>query len=392
MSPPQPVIKLRVGRSQERLIASGHPWLFDRGIVSQSGDGPPGSIAVVYDRQDRFLAAGLYDPRSPIRLRILLVRKPAQIDSDWWRARVEVAVGKRAPIASSGTTGYRLIHGESDGIPALVADRYDTTVVVKVYSAAVLPHLEAIAGALQAERIVLRLSRLLKAENTAFEDGQILRGSIPDAPVVFTEHGLRFEADVLHGQKTGFFLDQRENRLRSGSLARGRSVLNVFSYTGGFSVHAAAGGASSVVSLDLNRLALEAAGRNFALNPSLAGVPHETMQGDAFDSLERLNRQRRRFDLVITDPPSFARNQSQREDAIRAYRRLAVLAAGLVNRRGILVSCSCSSRVSRDDFAAAVESALGGDWRLLEQRGHALDHPIGFPEAEYLKTLYHQRG
>lgn len=392
MPPPQPVIKLRVGRSQERLIASGHPWLFDRGIVSQSGDGPPGSIAVVYDRQDRFLAAGLYDPRSPIRLRILLVRKPAQIDSDWWRAQVEVAVGKRASIAESGTTGYRLIHGESDGIPALVADRYDTTVVVKVYSAAVLPHLEAIAGALEAERVVLRLSRLLQAEKTAFEDGQVLRGSRPDAPVVFTEHGLRFEADVLHGQKTGFFLDQRENRLRSGSLARGRSVLNVFSYTGGFSVHAAAGGASSVASLDLNRLALEAAGRNFALNPSLAGVPHETMQGDAFDSLERLNRQRRRFDLVITDPPSFARNQSQREDAIRAYRRLAVLAAGLVNRRGILVSCSCSSRVSRDDFAAAVESALGGDWRLLEQRGHALDHPIGFPEAEYLKTLYHQRG
>ena len=229
------------------------------------------------------------------------------------------------------TTGFRWINGESDGWPGLVLDRYDRTLVLKLYTAAWLPRLEEIAGLITArlrpERIVLRLSRNIQEyakRQFGKADGVILSGPPLEGPVTFLETGLRFEADVLHGQKTGFFLDQRENRRQVEALARGRAVLNAFSFSGGFSLYAARGGARSVTDLDLSAHALAGAKRNFALNAtnaSVASCRHELVQADAFEWLKQ--QPGRRFDLVILDPPSLAKREIERPGAIRAYGGLA---------------------------------------------------------------------
>jgi len=205
---------------------------------------------VIYDRKDAFLAVGLYDADSPIRVRILHAGKPKTIDAKWWHARLEQALARRRGLFDERTTGYRCVNGESDGWPGLVLDRYDSTLVLKLYTAAWLPRLEEVTELINTqlpnERMVLRLSRNIQDAalgRFARNDGQMLRGPSPDGPVIFLESGLRFEADVLRGQKTGFFLDQRENRREVETLARGRRVLNAFSFSGGFSVYAARGGA-----------------------------------------------------------------------------------------------------------------------------------------------------
>jgi 23S rRNA (cytosine1962-C5)-methyltransferase len=209
--------------------------------------------------------------------------------------------------------------------------------------------------------------------------------------VIFQEHGIRFEADVLRGQKTGFFLDQRENRQRVETLARGRTVLNAFSFTGGFSLYAARGGAASVTDLDISSHALLGGERNFALNktdPVIAGCRHESAQGDALDWLKN---SRRNFDLVILDPPSFAKREAERAGAVRAYENLAALGIARLARDGILVACSCSAHVAAAEFFEAVRLAArksGRKFHELETAGHAPDHPATFKEAEYLKAIY----
>jgi 23S rRNA (cytosine1962-C5)-methyltransferase len=212
--------------------------------------------------------------------------------------------------------------------------------------------------------------------------------------VIFDENGLRFEVDPVRGQKTGFFLDQRDNRARVEALAAGARVLNVFAYTGGFSLYAARGGARAVTSLDLSALALAAAERNFALNralPAVAAAQHELLAGDAFDALAELARARRTFDLVIVDPPAFAKRQAEVERALAAYARLTRLALAVTRPGGTLVIASCSSRVSAAAFYDAVLAAAaqaGRPLRELARTGHALDHPVRFAEGEYLKCLF----
>ena len=276
---PGPRLRLRVTATAETIIRSGHPWLFADSIREQNRAGRLGELAVIFDRNDKFLAVGLFDPESPIRVRVLHTGKPATIDSAWWRGRLKQTLARREGLFDAQTNGYRCIHGESDGWPGLVLDRYDRTFVLKLYTAAWLPRLDevvsSIRAALHPQRLVLRLSRNIQfpaKEPGPRDDGQLLLGEKPDGPVTFLESGLRFEADVLHGQKTGFFLDQRENRRRVESLARGRAVLNAFSYSGGFSVYAARGGAKSVTDLDISEHALAAARRNVALNLADPGV------------------------------------------------------------------------------------------------------------------------
>jgi 23S rRNA (cytosine1962-C5)-methyltransferase len=266
-----PRLRLRLTAAAEACIRSGHPWVFADSIREQNRGGKPGELAVIYDRQDRFLAVGLFDPLSPLRVRILHVGDPQQIDLEWWRKRFQEAVARRQGLFDAQTTGYRLVHGESDGWPGFVLDRYQATLVLKVYTSAWLPRLTEIialiAGELPHERLVLRLSRNIQVPALAqfqLADGQLLRGPELTEPVIFQETGLRFEADVLRGQKTGFFLDQRENRQLIERLTRGRTVLNAFSFSGGFSVYAARGGARSVTDLDISKHALEGAKRNFA--------------------------------------------------------------------------------------------------------------------------------
>jgi 23S rRNA (cytosine1962-C5)-methyltransferase len=230
-----------VSATAESIVRSGHPWLFAESIQEQNRDGKLGELAVVYDRQDCFLAVGLFDPGSPIRLRVLHAGKPATINDAWWAGRLNQAIERRQGLFDAQTTGHRWINGESDGWPGLVLDRYETTLVLKLYTAAWLPRLDEIARLLaerlRPERIVLRLSRNIQqvaTEHFAKRDGEVLKGAPPNEPVIFLESGLRFEADVLQGQKTGFFLDQRQNRCEVAALAAGRDVLNAFSFSGGF--------------------------------------------------------------------------------------------------------------------------------------------------------------
>ncbi len=396
-----PRLRLKVTPAAQQHLRAGHPWLYESSVKSQNRPGTAGELGVVLDRQDRFLAIGLYDPGSPLRLRALHVGSPVTINRAWWSAHLNEALARRGGLfedqsEEQRTDGYRLINGESDRWPGLVLDRYAQTLVLKLYTAAWFPHLGMVLDLL-AERfhgyaVVLRLSRNIQDVAKTFElsDGQVVQGELEGETVVFSESGLRFEADVVKGQKTGFFLDQRENRRRVEALSQGRRVLNAFSFTGGFSLYAARGGATSVVSLDLSQHALAGAKHNFALNPGLVKVGHQTVQDDVF---EWLRQDHGSFGLIVLDPPSLARRESERAAAISAYGALAEDALKMLGKGGILVSASCSAHVSEREFYAAVRGAVERSGRgsvELETSAHAADHHATFPEAEYLKAIFIQ--
>lgn len=383
-------LRLRISAAAEKQVRAGHPWVYESSIREYNREGKIGELAVIYDRNDRFLAIGMYDPHSPLRVRVVHRGKPQVINEVWWRGQLQHALDKRKDFFDEQTNGYRCVHGESDGFPGLVLDRYANVAVVKLYAAAWFPRINQIVQGIneliRPESLILRLSRNLQADK--LEDGQTLSGPRITAPITFLESGLRFEADVVRGQKTGFFLDQRENRRHVGTLASGREVLNAFSFSGGFSVYAAHGGASRVTDLDISEHALASAERNFRLNA--IETPHEGIQADAFEWLEKTKR---KFDLIILDPPSLAKREQERATAIRAYARLAALSIERLRVRGILVSCSCSAHVSTTEFFGTVKKvALTSrrKHRILRTAGHPPDHPATFPEAEYLKAIYLQ--
>lgn len=392
-------LRLRVRNAAESTLRAGHPWVFADSIRDQNRPGDVGELAIIYDRNNRFLAFGLFDPHSSIRVRVLHVGKPQTLDQSFWTERLDRALGKRDGLFDSLTTGFRLVNGESDGWPGLVLDRYDTTVVLKSYTSAWLPWLpqitKVISSRLHPERIVLRLSRNSRefaATHFAVTDGQILKGTQVQHPVIFLENALLFEADVLRGQKTGFFLDQRENRRQVQALAKGRSVLNAFSFSGGFSAYAARGGARRVTDLDISPHALAAGERNFALNrsnPILKGCPRDQIQADAFEWLAANGS--RAFDLVVLDPPSLAKRETERERAIAAYGRLAALGLSVLRPHGRLLACSCSAHVSETEFFDAVRAAARRAtprFAELARATHAPDHPATIAEARYLKAIY----
>lgn len=392
-------LRLRVTAAAESHLRAGHPWLYEGSVREQNREGEAGELAVVYDRRDRFLAIGLYDPHSPLRLRVLHVGSSVIVDEAWWGTRMDAAIHRRAALFGPETDGYRVLNGESDGFPGAVVDRYARTLVLKLYTAAWFPHLPLLLRLLEDRfpgfRVVLRLSRNIEAlaQGAELRDGQTLVGEAPDGPVIFRESGLKFEADVVRGQKTGFFLDQRENRRRVETLSRGRRVLNAFSFSGGFSLYAGRGGAQGVVSLDLSAHALRSAERNFALNAAdhhVAASRHETVQADVFEWLSQTPRE---FDLIVLDPPSLARREAERAGAIRAYAKLSADGLRRLAPGGVLVSASCSAHVSAEEFFEAVRGVArrsGRRWRELRTSRHAPDHHADFPEAEYLKVIYLQ--
>jgi len=394
-------LRLRISAAAESRLRTGHPWIYAQSIQRQNRPGQTGELAVVFDRHDRFLAVGLFDSGSALAVRVLHRGKPREIDSGWWAERLEAALEIRQGLFPAHTNGWRCLNGESDCWPGLVLDRYDQTLVLKLYTAAWLPRLDPIAELfvqrLAAERLVLRLSRNIQKvaiEQFGRSDGQILFGPALEGPVTFLESGLRFEADVLCGQKTGFFLDQRENRRHVQGLAAGRTVLNAFSFTGAFSLYAARGGARAVTDLDLSAHALAGAERNFLLNqdqPNVGDCQHESVQADAFDWLAKNSHCK--FDLVILDPPSFAKKESERAGACRAYGRLVAQAMAHLAAGGFLVACSCSAHVPPEEFFEIVRRSAAQSGRRFEElrtTGHAPDHPATFPEAHYLKAIFLQ--
>src|SRR5437867_11046235 len=391
-APLKTMLRLRVTGAAETAIRAGHPWVFSDSLREQNREGRLGELAAIYDRKNRFLAIGLFDPGSPLRVRVLHAGQPVAIDAAWWRERLRQAIARRDGMFDERTTGYRWINGESDGWPGLVLDRYDTTLVLKLYTAAWLPRLGEVVDLIGSVRLawcrqerppstaapdrestggfcrrdtanglVLRLSRNVKEAARAkfnLSDGQWLVGERQDSRIIFLESALCFEADIVRGQKTGFFLDQRENRRIVESLARDRDVLNAFSFTGGFSVYAARGGARSVTDLDISRYALAGSKRHFALNSHVSGVAscrHELIHADAFKWSEQ--GRKRRFDFVILDPPSLAKRESERSRAIQVYHKLASDGIQRLKRDGILAAASCSAHVSAEEFFAAVREA-----------------------------------
>lgn len=391
-------VAVHVTNDALRHVKHGHPWVWDKSIIRTSKPGKPGDLAVIFDEKRRFAAIGLWDPLAPISVRVLHHGPPRQIDEDFFTERLIAAFDRRSPLeADPQTSGYRLVHGENDGLAGLVIDRYDQTLVAKLDTIAWLPHLASVlpqaVSLADAERVVLRVSRRIAPDlPPPLTDGATIIGKPPRGPVAFLENGLLFEADVERGQKTGHFLDQRDNRQLIGSQCADADVLDVFASTGGFSVYAAAGNARSVHSIDLSRFAIEATERHIELNRQRLGfeAAHTTYVADAFDAMAELVKRRVRFDVVIIDPPSFASNSASLPAARGAYRRLATLAAQLISPGGTLLQASCSSRLEAPDFYQLVNDGLAeARCRAMNvvRTNHALDHPIGFAQGAYLKAL-----
>ena len=390
---PRPsLLRIRVTAKTEGIIRKGHPWVYSDSIAYLTREGDIGELAAIYDKNDKFLALGLFDPLSPIRFRVLHTGKPVRADRDFWINRLRAAKARRSGLFDERTNAHRWISGENDGFPGLVLDRYDSVLVLKLYSAVWLPRLTEFLEYLQSEfaptAIVLRLSRNI--QDIALSRWGVAEGCIAGATenlVVFRENGILMEAEVIKGQKTGFYLDQRDNRSRVELLAKGRDVLNAFSFSGGFSLYAARGGARGITDLDISKHALDSAARNYALNPWAAATPHETIQADAFEWLA--NGPKRSFDLIVCDPPSMAKRETDRAGAIRAYHSLADACLRRLRPGGILVAASCSAHVNDGEFFGAVMDAAAKNGPVTElwSADHAPDHPATFPEAKYLKCV-----
>jgi 23S rRNA (cytosine1962-C5)-methyltransferase len=393
----RPTLRVRLTPRAESIVRKGHPWVFDQSIKSRNRDAEAGELAVIFDRNNQFLAIGLYDPESPIRIRVLHRGKPVPIDDRWWAGQLEKAVARRETVLHPDTDGLRWIHGECDGWPGLVLDQYAGVLVLKLYTPAWFPHLPAIqqllADRLQPASIVLRLSRNIqeRAATLGLREGRVLHGEPVEKPVVFRESGIHFLADVLKGQKTGFFLDQRDNRRKVETLASGKRVLNLFSFSGGFSLYAARGGARHVTSIDISHHALAELKENWDLNDGdhrIRTVPHNEIQADVF---EWLRTSRDDYGLIVLDPPSLAKREQDREGAIQAYQQLTADAIQRLEKGGTLVTASCSAHVSKDEFVRAVRAACTTSGRRFEElavTGSAPDHPDTLPEMTYLKTVY----
>lgn len=390
-------LAVKLSAAGERSVRAGHPWVFSDSIEKISADGKAGDLAIVFGkRSNSVMGVGLYDPDSPIVLKMLHHGGGATIDEAFFRSKIQAAFALRQELLQTNTNSYRLLFGENDGFPGLVVDVYATVSVLKLYSEIWLPYLPIIVPQVllisETDTAVLRLSRKLQgSQNHDLVDGQVLAGNLAEETVQFKEHGLIFGANVVKGHKTGYFLDHRHNRKRVGTLARGKTVLDVFCYAGGFSVHALAGGAKEVTSIDISEQALKVAKKNASLNP-FPGT-HTTVLGDAFEKLNELQTQGKKFGLVVIDPPSFAASKHQIAIALKKYSQLATMGAGLTASKGTLVLASCSSRVVASQFFQLVEEALnktGRKYRIEGQTEHDSDHPVTFPEGAYLKCGYYQ--
>jgi 23S rRNA (cytosine1962-C5)-methyltransferase len=392
--------ELRLQKDLARHLRAGHPWVFRKAIEKAPKGLAPGTIVDVTD-EGRFVARGYFDPHSAITVRIL-TREPAEaIDGEFWRRRVARALALRRELVH-GTSGLRLVHGESDGLPGVVADRYGAFAVLKLYSAGLVPHRAAVVEALRAE--AEGLEGVYGRDEVPRDDddeggapaGRVLWGAEPPDLLEIDEHGMKVLVDVRRGQKTGHFLDQRENRRMVRGLAAGRpEALNLFSYTGGFSVAAALGGARHVVSVDADQDAIRLARENFRAN-GLDPADHAFAAQDAFELLARYKREGRRFDLVVCDPPAFAKSQKAVDAAIAGYASLNRAALAVVAPGGLLVTASCSARVSVEQFTDAVKEAAFKarvDLQLVAETRQPPDHPVSlqFREGRYLKCLVLRR-
>lgn len=391
------VLAVKLSVIGERSVRSKHPWIFTDSIEKINKEGMPGDIAVIFSHsKNKTIGVGLYDPDSPIRIKMVHFDGGASLNKTFFSEKIKKAYALRVPLLRTKTNSYRLLFGENDGFPGCIADVYANVLVVKLYSKIWIPYLKDIIdnliAASRVETVVIRLSRKLNQDTSvALEDGCVIYGSLDDETIVFKEHGISFSANVIKGHKTGYFLDHRENRRRVGALSAQKTVLDVFSYAGGFSVHALANGAKQVTSLDISSQALDLAKANGLLNKHKGS--HKTITGDAFAQMQTLIDKGTSFDIVVIDPPSFAKSKKEMVIAKKKYKQLAALGEKLTAKKGILVLASCSSRVGAEDFFKINTTTLNKQKRsytTLKQTYHDIDHPVGFPEGAYLKCGYYQ--
>ncbi|MDG3004551.1 class I SAM-dependent rRNA methyltransferase [Paludisphaera mucosa] len=395
MTAPSPApAKVVLKPKRARPLFAGHPWVFAQSIGRIDGSPEPGDEVVVVSHEGAFVARGLYNPASAIRVR-LYRWDDAPLDAPFWAARLESAVRLRRDVLKldAGNSAYRLVFSEGDALSGLTVDRYDRWLVVLFSSLALLRRRDAILDALReltaAEGILARPDRAVaKEEGLDVGDVRIV-GTLPDA-ITVVENGLSYQVDVLQGQKTGFYCDQRDNRRAVARYCEGKRVLDLFSFTGGFALNAARhGGAASVLAVDSSAPALAAARANARIN-AIANVDFE--QGDVPRVLERLRAAGERFDVVICDPPKYAGHARDLAPALGAYARLNRAAVGVLAADGVLATCSCSGLVDRNafrDVLADVAEQARRPVQILEQRGQGADHPVAAPcpETDYLKCF-----
>jgi len=387
-----PSITLHLGR--EKSLLRRHPWIFSGAIGHVEGNPGIGETVDVLDAKGNFLAKAAYSPRSNIRARIWTWLDEV-VDADFLHRRLDVAIHRRGESGSlSHTDSCRLVHAESDGLPGLIVDRYGDLLVMQILTAGAEYWKETLAD------LLLELTGLTNIYERSDVDVRHLealeprsgamRGN-PPSKLILQEYGLKFNVDIAHGHKTGFYLDQCESRHLVGQLAADRDVLNCFSYTGGFAVHAVEGGAKSVTSIDSSGEALKLGAENAALNGQQAEI-HEWIEGDVFKELRTFRDSRRDFDLIILDPPKFAPTISQVKKATRGYKDINLLAFKLLRPGGILVTFSCSGGVDASLFQKIVAGAAldaNVNAQIIQKLGQGADHPVAlnFPEGAYLKGL-----
>ena len=387
----KPTGRVRLVRGREQAVLAGYLWIYAGHIAETAGEPTPGDVVEVCAHSGRGIGRGFFNPHSKIRVRLLTFRNEP-IDEKFWAARIASAAALRRRVVSD-TNAYRLVHGESDLLPGLIVDRYGDVLVMQLLSFGMDRRKERLADLLMKETgataVYLRNDAHARTlEGLPVEQG-FLRGG--GATTVEVHEGrARFLVDIEHGQKSGWFCDQRENRLAAASLADGAAVLEAFCHTGAFGIQAALNGAKSVLGLDVSRDAVAQA-RAHAANNKVEGRC-EYREADAFEELRRIERAGDRFDLVVLDPPSFARTKMAVPQALAGYKQVNMRALRLIGPDGFLVSCSCSHHVSEEQFWSMLQEAADDakrPLRLIERRSQARDHPVlaSMPETRYLKCF-----
>lgn len=386
-SPTQP-LKLTIRQDRIRDIKRGYPWVFAHSLVNPP-DASPGSFAVLRDRDNTIIAKGMYDPSCPIVFRVCALEEP--LSSELIETRIRQALARRGTILSNETDCCRLLNGEGDGLPGVICDRYADTAVLQLDGTgpSAFWNIEEFARIIRSTAGIQKV--YLKPRSGSEQPSRALCGELPAAPIVVREHGALFEVDLIDGQKSGFFLDQRENRLLIRSMAAGKKVLNLFGYTGGFSIAAGLGGAQHVTTVDIARPAVLGAERNWELN-GLPAASHQACAENAFDFIDRAAEEGSRFDLIVADPPSFVPSRAAVEKGENAYITLFARCIPLLAPGGILAAASCSSHVSTEQFMQICTEAFSRARRratVLGVHGQPADHPfpLACREQQYLKFV-----
>ena len=385
--------------SRDRSVAHRHPWIFAGAIDRITGDPQPGDTVVVTSAGGEAIALAAYSPSSQIRARVWTFDADRPIDAAFVRQRIEHAAAARAPMIDAKHDAVRLVHGESDGLPGIVADRYASVIVMQLTSAGAERWRDAVVAALASLAGVTCVYERSDAEVRTLEGlaprTGVAHGALP-ADLAIVEDGIAYGVDPVAGQKTGFYLDQRDNRRVVRTLARDRRLLNVFCYTGGFTLAALAGGAAHATSVDSSGDAIAQARANVARNASIDTRRAEWIEADAFADLRRMRNAGATFDLIVVDPPKFAPTAAHAARAARAYKDVNLLALKMLEPGGMLATFSCSGGVGADLFQKIVAGAAvdaRADVQIVRKLGASADHPValGFPEGEYLKGLLLRR-